>query len=277
MSSLRFRYRSGEVTDWIRAGSLCASRNGVGTRTYGLALVSKDGCNPISTWNEIASVEVKNFHGGPTVPLVLVGSAVVFGVAIANLVSGPSKDDARLRDDAAREEDVARLRSTDREPPRHDLHMSEVAPDAHSLFTAGEARRSIALVGAALEGGACTSVSTPCTTSSAWGHVRLMRFLEFRLGARHLDGSGLADKLRVGASLGARFHGELLPNRRLAFEAGIEGTVGPATLAYVRWGVRWRFADKTWLGVYPLNFAHSSTPSGTHDAFPTSLELVQDF
>jgi hypothetical protein len=79
-------------------------------------------------------------------------------------------------------------------------------------------------------------------------------------------GSGLTDKVRVGVSLGARLHGELLQSRRVAFVLGAEGMIGPASAVSGRWGVRWRFADATWLGLYPFNYVHTSTPAGSHDA-----------
>jgi hypothetical protein len=277
MSSVTLFFRNGAARGPLLAGELCVSQTGVGTRTHGYALMTPPGCDAVWKWSDVAYAEIRTFHGAPSAPLLVVGSVVVVGAVVVNALLAP-KDERERRSELAEETyETSKARVRAGETPRAETPSSEIAPDARALFSSGAARRSPLLFGAALEGGACASVSRPCATSAAWAHLRLLRFAELRVGARQMYASGVVEGLHIGPSVGARFHGELLPRRRVGFELGFEGTVGSTSMLHARWGIRGRIADATWLGIYPFNYAFTNAPGSSGSSWPSSLELVQDF
>jgi hypothetical protein len=296
-TTLRFVRWDGATTEDFRASSLC--RNQVG-------ILDCESGALITTWNDIANVQVEGFDAALTTVITSVVVVIVVAL-IAGKGGGGGGNGAGAGTGHAAGGHGGGYGGGGRVAVVHPgaaggghivlvsnvggpvVVPGEVAPTpppppspSAPLFTPTAQRRSIIALSTAIDGGTCVYGPTNCSTGAVRAGMRLANYVELTGGVRAMWGWGLADGVARWAPFGGiGLHGEFPRFKQLAYYFGVEAG-GSESLPFVfslRPGLRFSPIPQLSIGLFPVSPTYidgpSTRPSGWQ--FPTSIEVSTAF
>jgi hypothetical protein len=300
-TTLRFVRWDGATTQDVRAGSLC--RNAVGLSDCETGAL-------VTTWNDIANVEVEGFDAALTTFITSVVVVIVVA-AIASKGGGGSGGNggggsargsgghggggyhgggARVRGPDGGGSHIVIVPSVGGQvvvgsgtapvipPPGPPAPPFRPSP----LFSDMARRRSVVAVTGSADGGTCLYGPENCSTGALRAGIRLANYVDLYGGVRTMWGWGLADGVGRFAPVGGiGLNGAFPRFKMLSYYFAVEAG-GSDSLPFVfsiRAGLRVSPIPELAIGLFPFSPTYiDGASSRPHDwQFPTTLEVSTTF